>query len=513
MNESVLFLLLVLGFLCSIISIILHIFNKPKTAILILIISFGFFGCYAIHLYPFLNVWDERFHALVSKNLMTHPLMPTLYNDPVITMAYERWDRYIIWLHKQPLFMWQIALSFKLFGVNETSLRIPGLILLLILIFVTYRSGILLYNTNSGYYSAFLVATSPYLLKLVSGRIELDQNDVSFICYVSFSIWAWLEYLHSKKKIWLVLIGVFSGYAILCKWLTGLFVYLIWGVYNLIEYKIAIKKHIPLFISLLITCVVFLPWQILTFKWYPTEAKYALELNSKHFTEAVDGHTGDFWYHFVKTPDIYGIILSLLIIPSLIIFYQRIQNKSISLAFITGVAFVFLFFSLAVTKMPSFTALLILPIYLSFGIFVDFIVQKTKHSINKDYVSIILIFVFTFILFYRMDLRTLVSSNSFYADESDKGYKKALIHNKNIFLNLKTTGNSVIFNVKGRHYVEAMFYTGIPAYNFIPSPEQYQEVISKNKQLLIFQNEDSIPSYLTNKENVIIKKDTIYLCE
>lgn len=513
MNESVLFLLLVLGFLCSIISIILHLFNKPKTAIAFLIISFIFFGFYAINIYPFLNVWDERFHALVSKNLMNHPLMPTLYDDPVITMAYDRWDRYIIWLHKQPLFMWQIAFSFKLFGVNETALRIPGLVLLIILIFITYRSGKLLLNTESGYYSAFLVATSPYLLKLVSGRIELDQNDVSFICYVSFSIWAWLEYLHSEKTIWLVLTGVFSGYAILCKWLAGLFIYFIWGVYNLLEYKLAIKKYLPLFISLLITCVVFLPWQILTLKWYPTEAKYALDLNSKHFTEAVDGHTGDFWYHFVKTPDIYGIILSLLIIPALIVLYKRIQSKTISLAFITGVVFVFLFFSLAVTKMPSFTALLILPIYLSFGIFVDFIVQKIKHSINNDYVSIILIFVFTFILFYRLDLSTFVSSNSFYANDSDNGYKKALTHNKNLFLNIKAPENSVIFNVKGRHYVEAMFYTGIPAYNFIPSLEQYQEAISKNKQLLIFQNEDSIPSYLTNKENVTIKKDTIYLCE
>ena len=61
---------------------------------------------------PFLNLWDERFHALVAKNLMNHPLMPTLYDDPVVSMAYDRWDRATIWLHKQPLFLMADCVEF-----------------------------------------------------------------------------------------------------------------------------------------------------------------------------------------------------------------------------------------------------------------------------------------------------------------------------------------------------------------------------------------------------------------
>jgi 4-amino-4-deoxy-L-arabinose transferase len=33
---------------------------------------------------PFLHEWDERFHALVAKNLASHPLVPTLYDDPAL---------------------------------------------------------------------------------------------------------------------------------------------------------------------------------------------------------------------------------------------------------------------------------------------------------------------------------------------------------------------------------------------------------------------------------------------
>ena len=97
-----------------ILSLILHLNRKDKLSILFLGLTAISVFSFSALLDPFLNIWDERFHALVAKNLMNHPLMPTLYDNPVVNMAYDRWDRYHIWLHKQPLFLWQIALSFKL---------------------------------------------------------------------------------------------------------------------------------------------------------------------------------------------------------------------------------------------------------------------------------------------------------------------------------------------------------------------------------------------------------------
>lgn len=50
-----------------------------------------------------------------------------------------------------------------------------------------------------------------------------------------------------------------------------------------------------------------------------------------------------------------------------------------------------------------------------------------------------------------------------------------------------------------------MFYTGLPAYNFIPSLEQYQDVKNKGRKIAIFKkSKTKIPEYLTNDSTVII---------
>lgn len=159
--------------------------------------------------------------------------MPTLYDDPIVNMPYDRWDKFHIWLHKQPLFLWQIALSFKLFGISEFSLRLPSVIFGCILVFASYRVGKILVNERTGFLMSILIISSLYNIELIAGQRMLDHNDVSFMVYVSLSIWSLVEYYISKNKIWIYAIGLFSGCAILCKWLVGLLVYFGWIVLKL----------------------------------------------------------------------------------------------------------------------------------------------------------------------------------------------------------------------------------------------------------------------------------------
>ncbi|MCB0538920.1 MAG: hypothetical protein KDE33_15510, partial [Bacteroidetes bacterium] len=72
----------------------------------------------------YLHKWDERYHALVAKNMMEEPFVPKLYKNPVLNYDYKNWTGNHIWVHKQPFPLWSIALSFKLFGVNELALRL-----------------------------------------------------------------------------------------------------------------------------------------------------------------------------------------------------------------------------------------------------------------------------------------------------------------------------------------------------------------------------------------------------
>jgi 4-amino-4-deoxy-L-arabinose transferase len=76
----------------------------------------------------FLHAWDERYHALVTKNRIQHPLTPTLYDSPILPYDYKNWTENHIWVHKQPLPPWTMAASMWMFGVNEIALRLPSII-------------------------------------------------------------------------------------------------------------------------------------------------------------------------------------------------------------------------------------------------------------------------------------------------------------------------------------------------------------------------------------------------
>ena len=502
--------LLSTGIILIVLSVFFQLKKQYRPALILL-----FLGTIGIYLFsalldPFLNLWDERFHALVAKNLLSHPLKPTLYDNPIITMAYDRWDRSIIWLHKQPLFLWQIALSFKIFGISEFSLRLPSAIMSSFLIIFSYRTGKLLVNERVGFYTAFLFSTSFYLIELISGRQTVDHDDIAFLFYVSGSIWAWSEYVVSQKKYWIIIIGVFSGCAILCKWLTGLIVYAGWFIYSMLINKLEIKRYKDIFFSFIITLIVFVPWQVLIFIWYPAEAKFELNYNSLHFTKVIEGHGGDIWTHFNGIENIYGRFAIYFLIIGFVLLYKKFKNKIIGMSFLSFPFFIYLFYTLAKTKMLSYPFVVAMPMFMSLACLIDFVFIKIENiKIPKIVISIILFVAVIAIGYINIDIKQIQKNHTL--RNEDNQYSRILMNNKKIFLNLKDSlpTNSVIFNVKGRHYIESMFYDGFPTYGFTPTIEQYNEVKSKGKVLVIFKySETQMPDYITkDKKNIILKNE------
>ncbi len=497
--------LLLLSLFFLVLSLYLFIKEKRDWKMLIFLgLSAASLFSFAASLDPFLNMWDERFHALVAKNLMLHPLKPTLYDDPVISMAYNKWDEAYIWLHKQPLFLWQIALSFKLFGISEFTLRIPNIVLSTTLVLATYRSGKLLFNRNTGYISGILMMSSFYLIELVSGRQGIDHNDVSFLAYVSFSIWAFIEYYYSQKKYWLYLIGAFSGMAILCKWLVGLLIYLGWMILRIQERKLRLSENKDFFIALVVTVLVALPWQLLTFSWYPTEAMAAQAYNSLHFTEVIEGHGGDFWYHFKNFDTLYGALATFCILLSLFLSYKSANSKKLVISIMTMLFATYLFYSMAATKMPSFTIVVAMLVFIFLAFLIDYFIQMVKPGLLQN-----IVFASTILILTTLRVDPTIIDTRHHND-----YARHMIENRDVFKALNLPDNTVIFNVTGRHYVEAMFYTGLPAYHFMPTDWEYEELIAQNRRVAIFHTSDMppLPEYL-NHSDVIIINETIHAYE
>jgi 4-amino-4-deoxy-L-arabinose transferase len=492
------------GLVFFLFSLLFQLNKRENISILFLALTAFFLFSFAALLDPFLNLYDERFHALVAKNMMDHPFKPTLYDDPVINMAYDRWDRYHIWLHKQPLFLWQIALCFKIFGVSEYSLRLPDIILGIGVVLAGYRTGKILFGERVGYLTALFIISSIYNIELIAGRQMLEHNDFSFMAYNSLSIWALTEYHYSGKRKWIYFIGLFSGFAILCKWLAGLLVYFGWFVLKALNKNFKLRENKDILLSLCITILIALPWQLFTIIRYPVESSMAQYYNFQHIIIPLDGHAGTIWYHFEKINLLFGNIAIFLITPAFIISFRRMPDRKFPLSLISMVIFTYLFFSLVQTKMPSFPVIVSLPVFVALAGLVDFCIDFFNRIMKKQWLNIVGTTAMILLVFFvRFDINKLHAKHSIAMKENS--HSRMLLHNKQILKSLELPGNAVIFNVKGQHYIESMFYTGLPSYQMIPSLDQCLDLISKGRAIAIFRPSGiSLPDYIVNNKSVII---------
>ena len=165
-------------------------------------------------------------------------------------------------------------------------------------------------------------------------------------------------------------------------------------------------------------------------------------------------------------------------------------------------------FNSAITKMPSFAMVVALPMFIFIGFFIHFIADFIGKKLQPIYLQKLLIStVLIFIAYHRISLNKIVEDSGLLGDYNT--VSEALIENKKIFTGLELTPNTVLFNVKGRHYVEAMFYTNVIAYPFIPDVLQCESLIKRGYKIAVFESyKDTLPSHLLqNKEVNIIKEN------
>ena len=346
------------------------------------------------------------------------------------------------------------------------------------------------------------------MLELVSGKQSLEHNDFAFLFYITLSLWGFIEYTQSNKKKWIYFIGLFAGCAILCKWLVGLLVYFGWGLLKLQRREFHYSKHKDILTALAITLVLALPWQLYSFICYPEAASQGYALNLKHFTEALDGHSGSYFYHLKTFPKIYGPFLLPFFLSGLWVLYKSI-SKAMYFTLLGMLTVVYAFFTLAQTRMPSFTIVVALLVILIAAVFIEQLLLFFENRIKHPWLrKLVLVFLLMPIIMVNLNIESIQAHHTDWNKASK--IRQQLIKNKEIFKGLNLPTNSVLCNVKGRHYIEAMYYTGLPAYNFIPDAVQYKDLKSKGRQLVLFNIEQpELPAFIKEDKNVILIKDRI----
>lgn len=164
-----------------------------------------------------IKYWDELFHAIVARNLMKHFFKPTLFDQPYLPYDYKGWTQNHIWLHKPPIPLWQIAISYHIFGVNGFALRLPSAIVSGLTVFTTYMIGSELYDRKVGFVAAFLQAVNPLMMNLVYGYTFSDHINVAVVLWVELSCYLLIKAVKTGKTKYYIWSGVAQGFGYLSK--------------------------------------------------------------------------------------------------------------------------------------------------------------------------------------------------------------------------------------------------------------------------------------------------------
>ncbi len=440
----------------------------------------------------YLHTWDEQFHALVAKNLLKHPLIPTLYDNPVLPYDYRNYTVSHIYLEKGFIPLWIISASVEIFGTNEIAVRIPSIIISLLSVYLTYLISSLLFDKKTGLLAAFFHSINGLLIALAGGRVSSDHIETFFIFFVELGIYITFLYIIKKQNTWLsVLIGVLTGLGVLCKWFPALIVILIWTIGFVLSKKFTLKEFMLNGILVIAGCfIVVCPWIIYIRVRFPHESAWIIHKILLRYSDVVEGHSAPFYYYICKIGLVFG---ELIYIPLLYSFYHILRKKAdwkimtLTLWWVIPV----LVFSFASTKrytylMPAAPAFFIL-----LSCYWLYFYNMRDYARYKWMIYILLFLLVALPVRYSVE-----RIKPFDRLERNPEWTRQLRS-----LNKIEDENAVLFNIENN--IRAMFYTGHTVYPVIPTNEQIDSLTARGYKVYI-NNDDNIPAGIINNPDVIL---------
>lgn len=414
----------------------------------------------------YLNEWDERYHALVAKNLLDNPFKPMLYKVPLLEYDYREWASNHVWLHKQPFPLYTMAASMWLFGKNTIALRLPSILLSTASIFATYKIGKLLSDNKTGLLAAFFCSINGLVIEHAAGRVATDHTDSFFFSLITLSVYFLLRSVQKASMPSLIIGSILIGLAILSKWLPALIVVPLWLIFSI--HKITAKnilKNLLIFAGIVL--IVFLPWQIYITNRFPVEAAWEYKFNVRHISENLGPHADVFYFHFNRMRIIFGELVYLPLIWLMVFSYKNLKVRNYShLMLSVWILIPYLFFSLVATKMPGYIMPCASAIFIMTSMFFVYLESlQTKYSKLKNLTMLLLV-----ILPIRYSIERI---KPFDIRDRNPSWIQEM---KNICA-ITEAKKAVVFNC--RFPIETMFHTDMIAYETAPEPEKLRELNSK----------------------------------
>jgi 4-amino-4-deoxy-L-arabinose transferase len=312
-----------------------------------------------------LTQWDEAYHAVVARNVLKHPLRPTLVDTPYLPYEGKKWKDGHVWLHKPILPFWQVGLCFAFLGVNTFALRLPAAVLSTAAALLTYLIGKELFDRRTALIAAALQAANPFLVTLVHGYQFADNVDVALLFWVEVGVYFLVRALRTGSWRDVLLAGLAQGLAFLCKsYLAAIVLGIALAAWLLPLCRLARREDCRIgpfrILGMVgVTLLTVTPWVIYSATEYPKEFWQEHAQVWRHLYANVEGW-GAPWDRLVfdYLIAIYGVFYTPILVAVVVLLGRAVTRRHAGLwlayAWGLGVVLPHLF---AVSKTPSATVI------------------------------------------------------------------------------------------------------------------------------------------------------------
>jgi 4-amino-4-deoxy-L-arabinose transferase-like glycosyltransferase len=253
-------------------------------------------------------------------------------------------------MNKPVLSYWNVALSYRLFGISEWSERLPIAIGGVVIIAAAFALARVLGGTLAGLLAALVLATSPRLL-LLARRIIIDIHITMWMSLVLL-FFALAETAPRRRRLYLCLMYVAAGFGVLTKGPVAVFLPgLVFFIYLASQKRIADLRHMMLPTGALISLAIVVPWYYLLYREHGWEyiGTFIFGENLGRYAEPVgDQSRGLLFYIPVMLADLFPWSL---LIPFALWWAVRVgRDLHIARLLLIWIAVIVVFFSFSGTK-------------------------------------------------------------------------------------------------------------------------------------------------------------------
>lgn len=170
---------------------------------------------YIIILYVFVTITGMLLDVMEPDAALYGSISKTMYQNNDFVNLYVSGND---WLDKPHLPFWLTAISFNIFGISNFSYKLPGVLIFLFGIWITYRFAKENYNKETAVIASFILATSQHSV-LSNFDVRAEPYLTTFI--ISGLYWFY-KYLKNKYFKDLIIACIFSALAVMTKGIFAL---------------------------------------------------------------------------------------------------------------------------------------------------------------------------------------------------------------------------------------------------------------------------------------------------